>query len=213
MLLDLAESGLDTLLSVSDDSETGVSGGTGFVVSSSGHVLTNAHVVDECASVTAKVDGEGLALTLIATDYANDLAVLRLPDPLDNVATFRDHDARLAESILVFGYPLQSLLSSTIHVTAGLVSNLGAMYDNTSSFQISAPVQAGNSGSPVLDQSGNVLGVVEGGLDPPEMLDEMGELPQNVNFAIKTSVVLGGELRSVPVGSERDQARGRGDRG
>jgi S1-C subfamily serine protease len=188
-LLDLGEVGMQRLMSSTSASEGVTSGGTGFVVNSTGQVLTNAHVVDHCESITGTIGGEERALALMANDPANDLAVLKLSAPGAHFATFRDRDARLAESIIVPGFPLPGVLSSTMHVTTGLVSNLASMHDNTSSFQMSAPTQPGNSGSPVLDQAGNVVGVVAGGLDAEEMLQESGDVPQLVNFAIKTSVV------------------------
>jgi S1-C subfamily serine protease len=187
-LLDLGEAGMQRLRAATGQSAGGESGGTGFIVSSAGHVLTNEHVVHDCESITARIDGEERTLTLMARDYGNDLAVLKLSEPTAHVASFRHRDVRLAESVIVPGFPLPSLLSSTIHVTAGLVSNL-AEGNNTSSFQVSAPTQKGNSGSPVLDQAGNVVGVLSETLDAKSMLEESGDVPQLVNFAIKTSVV------------------------
>jgi S1-C subfamily serine protease len=191
-MLDLGEAGLRRLESGTSDSGTDetTGGGTGFVVSPAGHVLTNYHVIrDDCGSVTARIDGEDHLLGVLASDPANDLAILKLPAVAAHAASFRDRDVRLGESVVVGGFPLQDKLSSTIHVTTGLVSNLAGMYDNTSSFQVSAPIQMGNSGSPVLDQAGNVLGVLVGTLDAESMLEEAGDVPQNVNFAIKASVV------------------------
>lgn len=189
-LLELAEAGVQRLRVVVGEPDEGViASGTGFVVSSAGHLLTNAHVVEGCGSFTAEVDGYGLSLTLVGTDVANDLAVLRLPESSAHVASLRDGDVRLAETVIVPGYPLSGLLSSTMHVTTGLVSNLSGVYDNTSSFQITAPVQKGNSGSPVLDRAGNVAGVLAAMLDDEETLRETGALPQLVNFVIKASVV------------------------
>ena len=189
-LLDLAKTSLRQLLSALGESEEATSGGTGFVVSSAGYVLTNYHVIEEdCGSITTRINGEDQPLTLLASDPANDLAILKLPKPRDHFARFRDRDVRLAESISVAGFPLRDMLSSTIHITTGLVSNLAGMYDNTSSFQITAAVQPGNSGGPVLDRAGRVVGVVVSGLNAEEMLQETGRIPQNVNFAIKTSVV------------------------
>jgi S1-C subfamily serine protease len=159
-------------------------------VSSTGHVLTNYHVIrDDCGSVTARIGGEDHALTVLASDPANDLAILKLPADTAHAASLRDRDVRLGESVIVAGFPMRDVLSSTIHVTAGLVSNLAATSDNTSSFETSAPIQPGNSGSPVLDRAGNVVGVLASALDAESMLEESGDVPQNVNFAIKASVV------------------------
>lgn len=79
-VLGLVEAGVRRLQQFTNGLWGATRGGTGFAVSPAGHVLTNEHVIDDCESITARIDGEERALTLIATDYGNDLAVLKLPD-------------------------------------------------------------------------------------------------------------------------------------
>jgi S1-C subfamily serine protease len=85
----------------------------------------------------------------------------------------------------VFGFPLTGLLASSGNLTTGIVSATAGMHDNPRHLQISAPVQPGNSGGPLLDQSGNVIGVIVAKLDAATAASLLGDIPQNVNFAIK----------------------------
>jgi len=89
---------------------------------------------------------------------------------------------------MVIGYPLRGLLASGPSVTTGAISALAGIQDDTRMLQISAPVQPGNSGGPLLDDSGNVAGVVVGKLNALKIAAATGNLPENVNFAIKTAV-------------------------
>ena len=84
----------------------------------------------------------------------------------------------------MLGYPLQDILASDANITSGMVSALAGPNDNRSLIQITAPVQQGNSGGPVLDMSGNVVGVVVGKLDAIGVARATRHIPQNVNFAI-----------------------------
>ena len=163
--------------------------GTGFVVSRQGHVLTNFHVIENCSEVRGNV-GKGIeSLSVVASDRANDLAVLKSNSFVGNFARFReDQGMRAGDSVVVVGYPLSGVLTSLANVTTGSVTALAGMRDDVRFYQISAPVQPGNSGGPVLDQSGNVVGVVVSKLDAAAVFMITGDIPQNVNYAIKGSV-------------------------
>ena len=102
-----------------------------------------------------------------------------------NAATFRGgRGVRTGDDIVVVGYPLQGLLSSELNVTKGSVSNLTGPGEDRRIMQITAPVQPGSSGGPVLDASGHIVGVVVARLDAIKQARRTGRLPQNVNFAI-----------------------------
>ncbi len=90
----------------------------------------------------------------------------------------------------MFGYPLYGALASQGNLTVGVISALAGLGDDSRVMQISAPVQPGNSGGPLLDMSGNVVGVVTAKIDAIRVAELIGDIPQNVNFAIKASVVL-----------------------
>ena len=98
---------------------------------------------------------------------------------------------RLGEGIEAFGYPLTDVLAKSGNFTLGNVSALVGMGEDSRYLQISAPVQPGNSGGPLLDQNGNVVGVVSAKLNarPPNLVKNVGDIPQNVNFAIRASIV------------------------
>lgn len=165
------------------------SSGSGFFVSSSGHIVTNAHVVDGCSTVTVTPDGAApLVARILARDTTNDLALLQVSTTPKRVVGIRT-GARLGEQVAVFGFPLASILASSGNFTLGNITALAGLGDDSRYLQISAPVQPGNSGGPLFDQSGNLVGVVAAKLNALRtMVATQGDIPQNVNFAIKASV-------------------------
>jgi S1-C subfamily serine protease len=96
---------------------------------------------------------------------------------------------RIGESVSAFGFPLAGLLATGGNFTTGNVSAVAGLGNDTRFLQISAPVQPGNSGGPLLDQSGNVVGVVASKLNVLRLATATNDVAQNVNFAIKTSVL------------------------
>lgn len=177
---------LESPLTVSPSPKQVPSGGTGtgFVVSADGHVLTNAHVVKDCRSIS--VDG-AIAL-LVETSEMFDLAVLKMkPSSERTIATFSFSPAKLNSDVTVAGYPLAGLLSG-LNVTKGSVSSLKGLGGETTQMQITAPVQPGNSGGPVLASDGEVIGVVVSKLNDRKIADATGDIPQYVSFAIRGEI-------------------------
>jgi S1-C subfamily serine protease/Holliday junction resolvasome RuvABC ATP-dependent DNA helicase subunit len=159
----------------------GLSSGTGFFVTADGYVVTNAHVVEGCTDPKVVCGLAGpIAAQVLARDATNDLALLKVDFASDHVATLRA-GVRIGEEIAAFGYPLQGVLSAGGNFTVGNVSALAGLKNDSGKMQISAPIQPGNSGGPVVDQSGNVIGVVVSKL--------ADYTQQNVNFAIKVTVL------------------------
>ncbi|MEF2072157.1 serine protease [Consotaella aegiceratis] len=158
------------------------SSGTGFVVAD-GWLLTNAHVARSCKTIL--VGNHGVADGQIL-DEAADLALLHvsgetLGEPLRMAA-----DApRLGEDILALGFPLRSILADSLNVTRGNVSSLMGLMNDSRYLQISAPIQPGNSGGPLVDLSGRVVGVVTAKLNAVAVADLTGDIPQAINFAIR----------------------------
>ena len=167
-----------------------ISSGSGFVVDAEGHVLTNKHVIRACSAVRVRTDAlPPVAARLVATDPDDDLALLAVDQPALVPARFRvGAGPRPGDDVVVAGYPLVGLLADQMHVSVGTVNALAGMYNDRHNLQMSAPVQPGNSGGPLLDASGNVVGVVVTKLNARAVADEVGDLPQNVNFAIKADV-------------------------
>jgi S1-C subfamily serine protease len=175
--------------STAPDGDSRGRSGTGFFVSRDGAVLTNSHVVSGLTSITVRVGGVPFAATKIREDVQNDLALLRI-EHRSTPLPFRDHPkVRSGDAVIAIGYPLSSLLSNEQHVTTGTVNALAGIGDDVRFMQISAQLQPGNSGGPILDETGSVVGVAVGKLDEIKTAVATGNLPQNVNFAIKESVV------------------------
>ncbi len=167
-----------------------VSMGSGFLVSRDGSVLTNAHVVEQCSGITIQpLDGPPVAATLAAKDAVNDLALLKAGLRTGDIARFRqDRPLRSGDEVVVVGFPLSNLLSREANVTSGVISAMAGIRGDQRHYQITAPVQKGNSGGPLADMSGNVVGIVASKLNAMKIAGQYGDLPQNINFAIKAEL-------------------------
>ena len=165
--------------------------GTGFIISSSGHIVTNNHVIADCVEdIRGNLTGQPASnLRVVSRDETNDLALLQTAGTFRNIAHLRSSAVRSGESVVAIGYPYHGLLTSDFTVTTGIVSSLSGILNDTRFLQISAPVQQGNSGGPLLDTSGNVVGVVSEKLNAVRFAKVTGDIPENVNFAIKTGAV------------------------
>lgn len=162
-----------------------VSTGTGFVVGT-GAILTNHHVVEGCRRILVRTAaGQSLPGQVPASDARRDLALVRVAGEAGPVLAFRANPVRRGEGVVTYGFPLAGLLSSGPTLTTGEVSALSGLGDNERQFQISAPVQQGNSGGPLLDRQGNVIGVIVSKLNAARIAQRTGDIPQNVNFAVK----------------------------
>ncbi len=166
--------------------------GTGFCVHPEGYVLTNHHVIEGASEILARSPRQRCRLEPVFSDPTNDLALLRSDSPPPGLAVFREGaPARLGEAVIVVGYPLGGLLGSGPQVTTGNVSSLIGPGDDTRALQFTAPTQAGNSGGPLLDGDGAVVGVVSSKLNVVRVHEMTGDIPQNVNFAIKSALARG----------------------
>lgn len=164
-----------------------MSSGTAFAISPDGLLVTNAHVAANCAEITVRqFDGTTTPASLLAADGTNDLALIKIGSTTPNFAQLRGApEIRQGESVVAVGFPLHDILSAGTNLTTGTVSALAGIKNDSRRFQVSTPVQHGNSGGPLLDQSGNVVGIISSGIDKPVN----GSTTQNINFAIKAAVV------------------------
>lgn len=140
-----------------------VSTGTGFFVNQSGSILTNHHVVDGCQSISVKlVGGTSISATVAAMSPENDLALVQAEVRPESFARFRppQSPAQMGEEVIAFGFPLMGLLSSQGNLTRGDITATTGLRDDIRFLQISAPIQPGNSGGPLLDSAGRVVGIV-----------------------------------------------------
>lgn len=159
--------------------------GTGFALNN-GYVATNYHVIENAKSISIKgIKGDFTAkynATIIATDKYNDLALLQISDndfkgfgsiPYNVKTSVSD----VGEDVFVLGYPLTSTMGDEIKLTTGVISSKTGFQGDVSLYQISAPIQPGNSGGPLFDNKGNLIGIVNAKHKDAE----------NVGYAIKTS--------------------------
>jgi len=123
-------------------------------------------------------------------DAVNDLALLHLGGSSPYYLKIRGGERlRAGDDIVSVGYPLRGILADEANITSGVVSALAGLGNDSRYIQITSPVQPGNSGGPLLDRSGLLVGVVIAKLDALRMVKISGDIPQNVNFAIRGSIV------------------------
>ena len=158
--------------------------GTGFALKN-GYIVTNNHVVEGASSILVQgINGTTVEYKaeVVAVDKNNDLALIRINDyrfdgfgsiPYSIKETLCD----VGSDVFVLGYPLTSYMGEEIKLTNGIISSRSGYQGDVTTYQISAPVQPGNSGGPMFDKNGNVVGVVNAGIPGAE----------NVGYAIKTS--------------------------
>lgn len=167
-------------------SKAQASSGTGFAISSNGYIVTNYHVIDGAKSIEVKgINGNftrKLSAEIAVSDEKNDLAIIKINDPyftsLGSVPyTFRQALADVGESVFVLGYPMTSSMGEEVKLTNGIISSKTGFQGDISMYQISAPVQPGNSGGPLFDKNGNLLGIVSA----------KHTMAENAGYAIKVS--------------------------
>ena len=184
--------GMNVRLVNPDDPINGTQG-SGFLVDSSGHILTCEHVIENEKEATIWISGERFEASVIAKDKELDLALLKLRGsqlPDANPLNFRVEPPKLGEDIFAMGFPMSNLLGDNIRLSKGLISSTKGLKGDIDQIQISTAIQPGNSGGPVFDNKGGVVGVVQKTLNPWKMVKQSGgSLPQNVNFAIRSNVV------------------------
>ena len=176
-----------------DNAEVANISGTGFLISDRGHILTNHHVVKDCLRISARRGTQqAVSVEIVTSNPSKDLALLKASGGLGSAhAKFRSGTpVRAGDDVVVFGFPLAGALSLQGNLVPGSVTALAGLKDDANSLQISAPVQPGNSGGPLLDRTGNVIGIVQSKLDALKTAKLTGDIPQNVNFAIKSQVIL-----------------------
>ena len=165
-----------------DDNEIiAAASGTGFFVSRQGHIVTNHHVIDGCSVVKAVVNGKEYESKILAIDKVNDLAILKSNIRPTKVYSVSDEDGQLLEEVIVAGYPLGKKISAAIKATSGTVTALAGLGDNYAEFQTDAALNSGNSGGPIINEYGNVIGVAV------SKIQEEGV--ESFNFGIKSSVL------------------------
>ena len=156
--------------------------GTGFFVSKVGHVITNYHVIEGCDANKLSYNGKTINADTLAVDKMNDLAILKTNLRPEKVYPVSTSDASLLEDIIIAGYPLGKKVSSAIKTSKGSITALAGFGDNYSEFQTDAALNQGNSGGPIMNQKGNVVGVAVANFGKKEGVESF-------NFGIKSSTL------------------------
>lgn len=167
---------------IDDNQIVAASSGTGFFISKDGLIITNNHVVDKCDSIDGYVGNIKHKITLLAVDKINDLAVLKTNNPSKNYFFISKDDPKLLQNIVVAGYPLGKKVSSLIKTSKGSVTGMAGYGDNISEFQMDAALNSGNSGGPVINDKGLVIGVAVSHYGKAQGVESF-------NFAIKSSTL------------------------
>tara|TARA_B110001450_G_C17424789_1_gene401380 strand:- start:72 stop:704 length:633 start_codon:yes stop_codon:yes gene_type:complete len=164
----------------------GEASGTGFAISEDGYIVTNHHVVDGAKTINIKgINGdfdESLKAKIKLVDSKNDLAILKIDDPkFSNIPippyTISQNISDVGTSAFAMGYPLRSTMGDEIKLTNGIISAKTGFQGDISTYQISVPIQPGNSGGPLFNEKGTIIGITSSG--------HTGA--QNANYAIKTN--------------------------
>ena len=165
--------------------------GTGFFITEDGYFLTNHHVVKNAAFVEVVVtDKEKKRARVIGFDADNDLAVLKVEGQFSALPLIASKDVELGDPVFTVGFPLPGIQGVSPKLTKGSINSLAGMRDKPRDFQTSVPIQPGNSGGPLVDSDGNVIGIVASSLVVKPEYKKTTEEPQLVNYAVKSSYAL-----------------------
>jgi hypothetical protein len=155
------------------------------------NILTSAHVVESAKRVVVGLGNREAWADVVARSDSLDLALLALrPNSLEGIPIVLSPDpVKLGEKVRAFGYPLPQIQGYTLKETEGVVSGLFGLMDDPLEFQCTAPIQPGNSGGPLVDDQGRLVGVAVSVLNKLTVAKETGSIPENVNFATHLDVV------------------------
>ena len=156
--------------------------GSGFFITSSGYIISNNHVIEGCRKVTLTHKGQEISANVIATDSKNDLAILKANVRPNRFYKLSQDDAKLLDNVIIAGYPLGKRVSAAIKTSKGSVTSLAGYGDNYSNFQTDAALNQGNSGGPIMNDSGNIIGVAVANYGKKAGVESF-------NFGIKSSTV------------------------
>ena len=167
---------------IPDNEVIEASSGSGFFVSSQGHVVTNYHVIEECRDVKTFYNDKKFEAKILAVDKINDLAIIKMDLNSKTYYSISNNDPELLQNVIIAGYPLGKKVSASIKTSKGSVTALAGYGNNYSEFQTDAALNAGNSGGPIIDEKGNVIGIAVAAYGK-----ELGV--ESFNFGIKASIL------------------------
>ncbi|MFH1118233.1 MAG: serine protease [Bacteroidota bacterium] len=180
-----------------ENSKNRTKSGSGFAISSNGYIVTNHHVIANSKSINVKgINGDfskSYNASVVVEDKNNDLSIIKINEsinvPIENIPyKIPNKSSEAGTSVFVLGYPLRATMGDEIKLTNGIISSKSGFQGDVTSYQISAPVQPGNSGGPVFDDKGNLIGIINAKYNEAE----------NVSYAIKV-LYLSNLIDALPV--------------
>ena len=166
--------------------------GSGIIISKSGYIITNHHVIDNADEIEVEfiLDNEVQKFNaeIVQVDKTNDLAVIKIVDMnfdgVDNLPyNFKTRSSDVGTKVYAYGYPMAlSIMGKEIKVTDGIISSKTGFDGNITTYQITAPIQGGNSGGPLFDDKGNLIGINSSGISK--------DIADNVGYSIKSNYIL-----------------------
>lgn len=180
------------MTSTNDDNGTITAFGTGFFISKDGLFVTAAHVIRDAKSIRIYWNSKDYSAEKVFLDDALDVAVVKVSgiQSIQSLSLSSSSTVKTGDAVFTLGFPQVQLQGVEPKYTDGSISSLSGAGNDPKFFQISVPVQPGNSGGPLLDSRGRVVGLITARLDDMNTLLETGAIPQNVNYALKSSFIL-----------------------
>ena len=169
----------------------------GVFITDDGYLISNYHVVKDATKVRLLTSAGLIDAKVVSVDAVNDLALLKTGGRFASLPISNSRSEQLGNTVATVGFPNIDLQGFAPKLAKGEIASLSGAGDDPRYFQISVPVQPGNSGGALVDERGNVIGIVSAKLDAGAALAASGALPENVNYAVKSSLLLS-FLESVP---------------
>jgi len=163
--------------------------GTAFSISDDGYFVTNEHVSRNCKNIHIGINKDKHRAKVLISDEKNDLSILKSEHGAKSFLQLSERQPQLLQDIYVAGYPFGDEYSESLKITKGVVSSLVGIGNDASIIQIDAALQPGNSGGPIVDNYGNLVGISTYILDKEYFIKKFGSIPENSNFGVKTSTL------------------------
>ena len=171
-----------------------VASGTGFIISRDGYIATNNHVIEGNNRITVDMLRNDKVVQyeaeVVVTDAANDVAIIKIEDeaftPFDKLPYTIESNINIGADVYTIGFPLNDVMGSNYKVTNGIISAKTGIDDDIRKYQITVPIQPGNSGGPLINKNGNIVGITSSALNEKAI----GTKVENVNYAVKSLYLL-----------------------
>jgi len=163
--------------------------GSGFFITTNGYFVTNYHVIKSADKIGLRdVHGKTYEAIIVKVDANNDLALLKVKGTrFSALPVINSQTVKRGTHVITVGFPNIDIQGKEPKLSEGIVSALSGIQDEPTVFQISVPIQQGNSGGPMVNMDGNVVGIIASKLSALYMLKNRGSVPENVNYAIKSN--------------------------